>query len=205
MKNHGPNDPVLRLLLLLLADFRVQDDGSRWATITVLAGQSGLPERSVRERLQQVDGVWFRRWIEGRRYYYTLLDPGPGAVIPTVSDLREHRNDRAGIEGADSGTTAHQHRNDRAEKPVNTGTTAPPRRSETSIDYEHDGRSGPQGAPDRRLSPNCEICPDCGAEFVNGGECGLCLHSTPRTAPPTFAPLSPDLNDAVDRAIGGGR
>lgn len=185
VKDHGPQDPVLRLVLLLLADF-FKPDRPYWATISVLARQSGLPQSSVRERLQQLDGTWFRRETRGgRRYFYTLHDPGPGASIPSVVELRRMRREGGSIDQADSAATATQIRRHGDE---NSATPAAPRRIETSKDSEPNVRPLARRASGRWLTtndpatppPGTILCHECGSVHVEAVGCRFCARNQPQ-------------------------
>lgn len=86
----GPADATLHSILLVLADW-MQVDGTRCdPTVAQLAAQLPfLQERALRYRLQQLDGVWFRRRRVGRGYVYRPRIPGPGEELPTLEAVRD--------------------------------------------------------------------------------------------------------------------
>ena len=117
----GPRSPILRLVLLILADWSTKDGSRATPAISVLAEQTGLSERTVRERLKQADGVWFARTKRGRGYNYSLLIPPSDTQLPTVTELR---NGRSAIQQVQYRNDATRHRN---EGVANSGAGVPAR------------------------------------------------------------------------------
>jgi len=185
VKDHGPHDSLLRLILLLMADFPWRTDGTCWVAVAELARQCDRCTKTVHERLRQLDGVWFTREKVGRKWIYKFRDPGPGASIPTVTQLR-NRNAGSAI---DTGTVGNEKQNEHDEKGVTTRTASvPPIRSDTSIDVTPEGRPLAQGASVHRLKlerPPAGIvcCPDCGANHVAGRSCDFCARNRGMTTP----------------------
>lgn len=160
----GPDDHVLRLVLLVLGDW-CKNDQPFSVSISVLSPQVGLKDRALRDRLNQLDGIWFTRRKCGRRYIYRLRIPRAGEVVPSLEEVRGRSNGEWEDEGVDkspdTGTTAPLSQNAIPARPrtdtgtpapVNTGTTAPPKRKRPKKDVER-GRARPveslaRSAPD---------------------------------------------------------
>ena len=157
----GPRDPVLRLLLLLLADWMKKDGSGCTPATSVLAEQSGLNERSVRERLKQADGVWFVRTKTARGYRYSPLIPPAGARVPTVSELRQ-RNHGSAVGNGKHRNAGARHRTDRVRE---GGTTVPTTHTQTSTQGGELALA--QVARARRSSKEVCIRPDCRNEVFS--------------------------------------
>jgi hypothetical protein len=93
----APDDPILRLVLLVFADWLKDtgDPGSVYATpgVARLAKEVGLTKRRIIERLHQLDGVWFTRSRKGRghRHRYSPKIPTEWKRVPGLQELRDTR------------------------------------------------------------------------------------------------------------------
>lgn len=152
---HGPESPILRLVLLVVADWLLRDATYCSPSISVLAEQTGLSQRAVRERLRQAEGTWFTRVKAGRGYRYFPCIPASNVGLPTISQLRN----------GGSAFTESRYRNDDARHRngdvANRGTAVPP----IPIDaYRQNGRPRVSarlgGARSRR--PNFPRCSRAG-------------------------------------------
>lgn len=88
----GPDDPMLRLVLLVLGDWSPVEGGPFSVKNSILAEQTGLSVRPLRYRLKQAEGVWFtrERASRGRPYRYRLRIP---TAIDVARSLEEVRGD----------------------------------------------------------------------------------------------------------------
>lgn len=60
----GSPDPVLRCVLLVLGNWEKEDGRPFSVPNSAPARQTGLKDRAIRYRLQQLDGVWFTRQLK---------------------------------------------------------------------------------------------------------------------------------------------
>lgn len=89
---HGP-DPVMRLVLLLLADYMGPDGDDCFPSIKRVAGEGGLAYSTARKKVgEAVENGWLERERRKRSYVFRpAIPPSVGAV------MFDHRRDTAGI------------------------------------------------------------------------------------------------------------
>lgn len=127
----GPDDPMLRLVLLVLGDWSPVDGGTFSVKNSQLAHQTGLTDRPIRDRLKQAEGVWFtrERQSRGRPYRYRLKIPTAIDAERPLEDVRGRSNGEWGadVENSDGcGASAPDPREEGAVPPRRTsGATAP--------------------------------------------------------------------------------
>lgn len=209
VKDHGPDNSDMRFLLLLLADFKVRDDGRLWATDKRLSEQSTLPLGSVREYMLRMDEIWFDRSRNpGKAYRYLLRDPGPGARVRTRDEVRAMARERRRLKELDPTASAADTPPPARVNPTAAAAHPPPhvrrtRRRETYKDYGEDGRPLSEEASDPpALAPGTARCPECKSAHVEGVDCGYCAKS-PLKEVPTFDLLHVNLDEELDKAMGG--
>jgi hypothetical protein len=160
----GPRYPLIRLVLLVMSDWMNKERAECSPAISVLAEQTALSESAVRERLQQADGVWFRRRKVGRQYVYYPLIPNGRVELPSVTELRLSKKTAATAAVSVERNTAATESDTAAMAALNTAATAAPTHLHM---YTHgDGVSALDG---RALTHRREklSCIRCGAEMLD--------------------------------------
>jgi len=197
----GPDDPMLRLVLLVLGDWSPVEGGSFTVKNSTLSQQTGLGDRSLRDRLKQAEGVWFvrERRSRGRPYRYRLKIPTAVDAARPLEDVRNRSNGpwRDDVDNSGGcGTTAPDLDDEGAAPPRRTsGTTAPDQCGTTApaidvpIHKQDVARAGARSVENPDLHALKDEAPEPGAAARQAGTGPAESVAGDRTSPAEPAPV----------------